>query len=136
MNGWHWHHLNPGRVAPQPRVCDDGDAEDERAAPSSQDGLEQRELRAERMQLIARGRAKLSRAHRVVIDLIHAEGLSQAEAADKLGISLDALNSKYRRAFARLETLVLSNCSKDDLGAGAGTATPSGPRAPRRARPR
>ena len=123
--------------ARQPRVGgDDGDDEDERAAPSSRQGLEQGVLRAERMRLIARGRAKLSRAHRVVLDLIHAEGLSQAEAADKLGISLAALSSKYRRAFARLEELVLSYCSEDDLGAGAGTATPSGPRAPGRAHPR
>jgi DNA-directed RNA polymerase specialized sigma24 family protein len=121
--------------ARHPRVRgDDGDDED--AAPSSQDGLEPRVLRAQRMQILARGRAKLSRADRVVIDLIHAEGLSQAEAADKLGITLDAFESRYRRALARLETLVHSDCSKDDLGASAGTATPSGPRAPRRAHPR
>jgi RNA polymerase sigma factor (sigma-70 family) len=96
----------------------DDDAALEVAAPSSRQGLAQQMLRAERMQRIGEGFAKLPPADAAILTMVFDE-LPQAEVAEKLGISLDAANARYRRALEKLKKLVRCHCTEDDLGGAA-----------------
>ncbi|VTR77107.1 RNA polymerase sigma-E factor [Cellulomonas hominis] len=79
------------------------------AAPSGAD------RQADRDQLV-RALATLSARQRRVVVLRHLEGLSEAEVADDLGVSVGTVKSTASRALARL---------RDSLGEPAATTTPA-----------
>src|SRR5262249_39734845 len=98
---------------------DERDGEGEVAAPSSRKGLFQKTLRAERMERVEEGLAKLSDDDATVIRLAHFGHLTQEEIAEHLGISVEAVEKRYERAIPKLQKLVRRDCTKDDLEEGA-----------------
>lgn len=97
----------------QPPVADDAAPEAVSGAPSPEAQAEQAEL----TRALASALDQLSDDHREVILLRDVEGLSAPEAADALGLSVDALKSRLHRAREALrlalapvlEPAVLSN---------------------------
>jgi RNA polymerase sigma factor (sigma-70 family) len=76
-----------------------GDAGDhEIVAPSSRRGLFQKMLRAERMERLEEGLAKVPPADAEIIRMVHFEELTQDQIAGWLGISVDAVEKRYARA--------------------------------------
>ncbi len=78
----------------QPMAHDDEAPEPQDEAPSPEEGAARRELELE----LARALDGLSDEHREVIVLRDVEGLTAPEAAEALGISVDALKSRLHRA--------------------------------------
>jgi RNA polymerase sigma factor (sigma-70 family) len=98
---------------------DDDDDGRELAAPSSRQGPAQQMLRAERMHRVAEAFEKLPPADTALIKMAYLDELPQAEIAEKLGISPEAVSTRCRRALARLKELARRGCTKDDLGGAA-----------------
>ena len=97
-----------------PLVAGD-DCTDETPAPSSRQGLEQTVLDAERTRRLKEGIAKLPRPQATVVQTAHFEYMTHEEIAEELGISVDAVEKRYERGFAKLKELVLCHCTEDDL---------------------
>jgi RNA polymerase sigma-70 factor (ECF subfamily) len=79
-------------------------------------------VRREMGELLQRSLGELPESAREVLDLLHREGLSRKEAADRLGLDHQAVHARCERAYARLREALSRHFTTRVLG---GEAAPT-----------